>query len=58
MKKSKLMLGNSIVIRKWNLSSIFKLIRKRGPISRIELTKISGCSAGTVSNHVLTMSEL
>ena len=55
MKKSKLMLGNSIVISKWNLSSIFKLIRKRGPISRIELTKISGCSAGTVSNHVRTL---
>jgi len=49
------MLGNSIVVRKWNLSSIFKAIRKRGPIFRIELTKISGCSAGTVSNHVRTL---
>ena len=55
MNKSKVILGNSIVIRKWNLSSIFKSIRKQGPISRIELTKISGCSTGTVSNHVRTL---
>jgi len=57
MKKSKAILGNSIAVRRWNLSSIFKLIRKRGPISRIELTKISGCSAGTASNHVRTLIE-
>jgi len=57
MKKSKVILGNSIAIRKWNLSNIFKLIRKQGPISRIELTKISGCSAGTASNHVRTLIE-
>jgi len=57
MKKNKVILGNSIAIRKWNLSNIFKLIRKRGPISRIELTKISGCSAGTASNHVRTLIE-
>jgi len=25
------------------------------PISRIELTEITGCSAGTVSNHVRTL---
>ena len=55
MKKRKVMLGNAIVIRKWNLSSIFKAIRKQGPISRIELTEITGCSAGTVSNHVRTL---
>jgi len=55
MKKRKVTLGNSIAVRRWNLSSIFKLIRKRGPISRIELTKISGCSAGTASNHVRTL---
>jgi len=55
MKKGKVMLGNSIVVRKWNLSSIFKAIRKQGPISRIELTAITGCSAGTVSNHVRTL---
>jgi len=55
MMKNKVMLGNSIVVRKWNLSSIFKLIRKEGPVSRIELTQISGCSAGTVSNHVRTL---
>jgi predicted NBD/HSP70 family sugar kinase len=55
MKRSKARLGNSIVIRKWNLSIIFKAIRKRGPISRIELTEITGCSAGTVSNHVRTL---
>jgi len=52
MKKGKVILGNSIVIRRWNLSSIFEAIRKQGPISRIELTEITGCSAGTVSNHV------
>ena len=57
MKKSKVILGNSIAVRRWNLSNIFKLIRKRGPISRIELTKISGCSAGTASNHVRTLIE-
>jgi len=55
MKKRKVMLGNAIIIRKWNLSSIFKAIRKQGPISRIELTEITGCSAGTVSNHVRTL---
>jgi predicted NBD/HSP70 family sugar kinase len=55
MKRSKARLGNSIVIRKWNLSIIFKAIRKQGPISRIELTEITGCSAGTVSNHVRTL---
>ncbi len=55
MKKRKVTLGNSIAVRRWNLSSIFKLIRKRGPISRIELTEITGCSAGTVSNHVRTL---
>jgi len=55
MKKRKVMLGNAIIIRKWNLSNIFKAIRKQGPISRIELTEITGCSAGTVSNHVRTL---
>lgn len=55
MKRSKARLGNSIVIRKWNLSNIFKAIRKQGSISRIELTEITGCSAGTVSNHVRTL---
>jgi len=55
MKKSKAILGNSIAVRRWNISSIFKLLRKRGPISRIELTKISGCSAGTISTHVRTL---
>ena len=57
MKKRKVILGNSIAVRKWNLSSIFKAIRKQGPVSRIELTKISGCSAGTASNHVRTLIE-
>ena len=55
MNKSKSIFGNSILIRKWNLSSIFKAIHKKGPISRIELTEITGCSAGTVSNHVRTL---
>jgi len=55
MNKSKAIFGNSIVIRKWNLSSIFKTIRKQGPVSRIELAEITGCSAGTVSNHVRTL---
>jgi len=52
MNKSKAIFENSIVIRKWSLSSIFKLICKKGLIIRIELTKITGCSTGTVSNHV------
>ncbi len=55
MNKSKANFGNSIVMRKWNLSSIFKTIHQQGPISRIELSKITGCSAGTVSNHVRTL---
>ncbi|GAH26444.1 unnamed protein product [marine sediment metagenome] len=55
MNKRQAIFGNAIVIRKWNLSSIFKAIRKQGPISRIELTEITGCSAGTVSNHVRTL---
>ena len=55
MNKSKVMSRNSIVIRKWNLSSIFKAIHKKGPVSRIELAEITGCSAGTVSNHVRTL---
>jgi uncharacterized membrane protein len=55
MRKNKATLGNSIAVRKWNLSSIFKAIRRQGPISRIELTEITGCSAGTVSNHVRTL---
>ena len=57
MNKSKVRLGNSIVVRKWNLSSIFKAIRKQGPISRIELAEITKCSAGTISNHVRTLIE-
>ena len=55
MNKSRANFGNSIVVRKWNLSSIFKTIHQHGPISRIELTGITGCSAGTVSNHVRTL---
>jgi len=55
MSKSKVIFGNSILVRKWNLSSIFKAIHKHGPVSRIELSEITGCSAGTVSNHVRTL---
>lgn len=55
MNKSKAIFGNSILIRKWNLSSIFKAIHKHGPVSRIQLAEITGCSAGTVSNHVRTL---
>ncbi len=55
INKAKANFGNSIVMRKWNLSSIFKKIHEQGPISRTELTKITGCSAGTVSNHVRTL---
>jgi uncharacterized membrane protein len=57
MNKNVDILGNSIVIRKWNLSTIFKVIQKKGPISRVELTKITGYSAGTVSTHVRTLIE-
>jgi len=55
MKKNEDLLGNSMVIRKLNLSSIFKTIQKKGPISRVELTKITNYSPGTVSNHVRTL---
>ncbi|MDD4895443.1 MAG: ROK family transcriptional regulator [Atribacterota bacterium] len=57
MNKSKTNLGNSITIKKWNLSSIFKTIQTKGPISRVELAKITGYSPGTVSNHVRTLIE-
>lgn len=57
MNKNVDILGNSIVIRRWNLSTIFKVIQEKGPISRVELTKITGYSAGTVSNHVRTLIE-
>ena len=55
MNKSKTNLGNSIRMKKWNLSRIFKAIYQQGPISRIKLTEITGCSPGTVSNHVRTL---
>jgi len=55
MSKSKVFFGNSILIRKWNLSKIFKAIHKQGPVSRIVLAEITGYSAGTVSNHVRTL---
>ena len=55
MNKSKTNLGNSITMKKWNLSRIFKAIYQQGPISRIKLTEITGCSPGTVSNHVKTL---
>ncbi len=57
IKRNKDVLGNSLVIRKWNLNTIFKTIQKRGPISRVDLTKLTGYSAGTVSNHVRTLLE-
>ncbi|AZR72180.1 hypothetical protein BBF96_01470 [Anoxybacter fermentans] len=47
--------GNSQVIRDWNLGGIFKLIHKLGPISRKELAESTGYSAATVSNHVKTL---
>lgn len=55
MNRSKAIFGNSIQIRKWNLSRILQVIRKQGPVSRIELAAITGCSIGTVSNHVRTL---
>jgi predicted NBD/HSP70 family sugar kinase/biotin operon repressor len=55
MNKSKANLGNSITMRKWNLSRIFKTIYQYGPISRLKITEITGCSPGTVSNHVRTL---
>jgi hypothetical protein len=54
MKRSKARLGNLIVINEWNLSSIFNLIYKQSPISRIELTKIIRCSACKVSNRAIS----
>jgi len=55
MNKSKTNLGNSITMKKWNLSRIFKTIFQQGPITRIKLTEITGYSPGTVSNHVRTL---
>lgn len=47
--------GNSQYIRDLNLSGIFKLIHKLGPISRKELAENTGYSAATISNHVKTL---
>ena len=44
--------GNSQYIRDLNLSGIFRLIHRYGPISRKELAENTGYSAATISNHV------
>ncbi|MFW6022547.1 MAG: ROK family protein [Bacillota bacterium] len=44
--------GNSQYIRDLNLSGIFRLIHKYGPVSRKELADNTGYSAATISNHV------
>jgi predicted NBD/HSP70 family sugar kinase len=49
--------GNSLLIRDLNLTSIFRLIYKYGPVSRKELVDNTGYSAGTISNHVKRLLE-
>ncbi len=44
--------GNSQYIRDLNLTGIFRLIHKYGPVSRKELAENTGYSAATISNHV------
>lgn len=44
--------GNSRYIRDLNLTGIFRLIQKYGPISRKELAENTGYSAATITNHV------
>ncbi len=45
-------MGNSRYIRDLNLTGIFRLIQKYGPISRKELAENTGYSAATITNHV------
>ncbi|MFW5981004.1 MAG: ROK family protein [bacterium] len=49
--------GNSQYIRDLNLTAIFRLIHKYGPVSRKELAENTGYSAATVSNHVKRLLE-
>lgn len=49
--------GNSQYIRDLNLTAIFRLIHKYGPVSRKELAENTGYSAATISNHVKTLYE-
>src|SRR5690554_3325770 len=49
--------GNSLLIRDLNLTSIFRLIYKYGPVSRKELAENTGYSAATISNHVKRLLE-
>lgn len=44
--------GNSQYIRNLNLTAIFRLIHKYGPVSRKRLAENTGYSAATISNHV------
>lgn len=44
--------GNSQYIRDLNLTGIFRLIHKYGPVSRKGLAENTGYSAATISNHV------
>src|SRR5690554_5241575 len=44
--------GTTQYIRDLNLTAIFSLIHKYGPVSRKELAENTGYSAATISNHV------
>ena len=44
--------ANSQYIRDLNLTSIFRLIYKHGPVSRKQLAENTGYSSATISNHV------
>ncbi|MEJ6951220.1 ROK family transcriptional regulator [Natronospora cellulosivora (SeqCode)] len=49
--------ANSQYIRDLNLTAIFRLIHKYGPVSRKELAENTGYSAATISNHVKRLLE-
>jgi predicted NBD/HSP70 family sugar kinase len=55
MKKQRV--GNSTFIHNLNQGSIFKIIQRRGPITRKQLAESTSYSAATITNHVKKLIE-
>jgi predicted NBD/HSP70 family sugar kinase len=49
--------GNSTFIHNLNQGSIFKIIQRRGPITRKQLAESTNYSAATITNHVKKLIE-
>lgn len=54
---SKQRVGNSTFIHNLNQGSIFKIIHRRGPITRKQLAESTSYSAATITNHVKKLIE-